>query len=740
MFHHNTVFSQILKLIPRHQFETFANQQLTTRSLRTAPGWPQFAKVAMSQLTKQSSVLAGVALLTLTTAAAEAETIKKVSPAQLGIITITSTRIEDEQARLPIAVGSVGKDEIQLGRQQLGLDESLVNIPGLFFQNRYNFAQDLRISIRGFGARANFGIRGIRIYANGIPQTLPDGQSSIDAIDLGSTQRIEVIRGPFSSVYGAASGGVINITTEDGPELPFVSGRISTGAYGFTQEQMKTGGQEEDLNYLVNGSDTTLDGYRKHSGFRSTLLNSKFRYDLDGSSDLTVVLNAVDSPKADDPGALKRSEVNEDRKQAAPRNVLYDAGEELDQQTIGLTYNKSFGVKHKLMLRNYYVIRDFKNKLPFSVNSNGQGGSVKLNRFFTGAGGSYSYSGGLFDKGNRLVLGFDIDAQRDQRKRFANNEGILGVKTTDQDEDVTSYGVYFQDALELTENLTLTLGSRYDEVRYDVDDRISNDGSGDINFDEISPMAGLVLSVHPAVNFYGNIARSFDPPTTTELANPNSASGFNSELKPQTATNYEFGIKGLLPGRVRYEIALFNIKVDDELVRFELTGSGQSFFENAGSSTHQGLETAISLEVLPDLTSTLTYTYSDFTFDTFRDRSGNNFDGNKIPGVPDNVFHFEMNYQHPTGLYANGDLLYADSFYADNANTVKSGSYNVTNLRTGFVQQWNHWEMSSFIGVNNIFSEEYFGNIRLNASFGRYFEPAPKRNYYGGIGIRYNFN
>ena len=685
-----------------------------------------------------SFLLTGIMLLAPAPALAADDA---ASPLQLEPITIiiTSPRIEDEQARLPIAVGTVGENDIQNGRQQLGLDESLTAIPGLFFQNRYNFSQDQRISIRGFGARADFGIRGIRIYSDGIPQTLPDGQSSVDALDLGSTRRIEVIRGPFSAVYGAASGGVINIMTEDGPDTPYVSGRINMGSYGFAQGQVKAGGQTGDLNYLVNGSETTLDGYRRQSSYSSKLLNSKFRYDLDDSSDLTVVLNAVDSPKAEDPGALTKNEVKEDRKQAAPRNLLFDAGEELDQQTLGLAYNKEFGTKHQLMLRNYYVARDFRNRLPFDINSNGQGGSVRLDRFFTGGGGNYTYSGDLLAKGNRLVLGFDIDAQRDHRKRFANNEGVLGDKTTDQDEDVTRYGVYFQDVLEMTNNVILTLGARYDYLRYDVDDHMAGNGSGEASFDEPSPMAGVVWTINPAVNLYCNIARSFDPPTTTELANPGSAAGFNSDLKPQTATHYEIGVKGLLPGRMRYEAALFHIKVDDELVRFELSGSGQSFFENAGSSTHNGLETAFSMELLPGLTSTLTYTYSDFSFDTFRDRNGNNFDGNKIPGVPDNKFHIELNYQHPTGFYASWDLLHADSFYADNANTVKSGSYNVANLRAGTNYSWNQWEISPFIGINNLFSEDYFDNIRLNAGFGRYFEAAPKRNYYGGIGLRYNF-
>ena len=688
-------------------------------------------------LSTWNSLLTGIALLAAASVLAADD---EATSAQLGPIIIRATRIQDEQAKLPVAVGSVSKDEIQSGRQQLGLDESLVNIPGMFFQNRYNFAQDLRISIRGFGARANFGIRGIRIFADGIPQTLPDGQSSVDSIDLGSTRRIEAIRGPFSSVYGAASGGVINILTEDGPATPYVSGRLNTGSYGFRQGQLKAGGQTDDLNYLVNGSGTTLDGYRKHSDYRSKLLNSKFRYDLDDSSELTIVLNAVDSPKADDPGALTKSETREDRKQAAPRNLLFDAGEELDQQTLGLTYNRELGTEHQFMLRNYYVWRDFRNKLPFDINSNGQGGSVKLDRFFTGGGGNYTYAGDLFDRNNRLVLGFDIDAQRDHRKRFANNEGTLGDKTTDQNEDVTSYGIYVQDAFEITDNVTLTLGSRYDKVRYKVDDHTAGNASGKITYEELSPMLGAIWTVNPAVNFYGNIAHSFDPPTTTELANPDGTSGFNRDLDPQTATNYEIGVKGLLPARMRYELAVFHIEVDDELVRFELSGSGQSFFENAGSSTHQGLESALTMELLQGLTSTLTYTWSDFSYDNFKDRNGNNFNGNKIPGAPDNQFHLELSYQHPTGFHASWDVLHADSFYADNANTVRSGAYTVANLRAGFTRQWNNWEISPFIGINNMFAEEYFDNIRLNAGFGRYFEPAPKRNYYGGIGIRYNFN
>ena len=278
-------------------------------------------------------------------------------------VIVTATRIPTDMVSLPFAVGSVGREEIQRARQQLGLDEALATVPGLFFQNRYNFAQDLRIAIRGFGARANFGIRGIRIFADDIPLTLPDGQGSVDAIDLGSAEQVEVIRGPFSAVYGSASGGVINIRTEDGPDTPFVSGRVNLGSYDYRQAQFKAGGQSGKFNWLANISSTELDGYRDHASFESSLLNSKFRYDFNETAALTVVVNAVDSPMADDPGGLNQREAAADRRQAAPRNLLYNAGEALDQQSLGLAFRKQVGGSQEFMLRNYYVRRQFNNLL-----------------------------------------------------------------------------------------------------------------------------------------------------------------------------------------------------------------------------------------------------------------------------------------------------------------------------------------------------------------------------------------
>jgi len=654
-------------------------------------------------------------------------------------IVVTATRIPTDLVSLPFAVGSVGQDAIQRGRQQLGLDEALVAVPGLFFQNRYNFAQDLRIAIRGFGARANFGIRGIRIFADDIPLTLPDGQGSVDAIDLGSAQQIDVIRGPFSAVYGSASGGVINIRTEDGPETPFVAARLNLGSYDYRQGQLKAGGRAGKLNWLANLSTTRLDGYRDHANYKSRLFNSKFRYDFDQTASLTVVANAVDSPTADDPGGLNAREVDEDRHQAAPRNLLYNAGEALDQQTLGLAFRKTIDGNQELMLRNYYVWRDFSNRLPFDVNSNGQGGSVDLDRRFAGVGGSYGWTSTIGGHHNHFIVGLDYDAQRDHRKRYANNQGVLGDLTTNQDEDVTTTGLYIQDVFDLIPSAALTLGGRFDDVDYKVTDRTDGGGSGKRSFNEFSPMAGINWAVREAVNLYGNISSSFDPPATTELANPDGPTGFNQNLESQTAINYEVGVKGLITGRLRYELALFHIDVKGEIVPYELEGSGQSFFQNAGRSTHDGLEAAVSMELAPGLMGTATYTWSDFTFDEFQGVSGEVFDGNRIPGVPEQLFNLDLSWSHSSGFYAGWDMLYVGKFYANNANTVETDDYLVSNLRAGFRWEHDQWVLEPFVGINNLFDKEYMGNVRLNASFGRYYEPAPERNVYAGVLVRYGF-
>ncbi|MDH5500237.1 MAG: TonB-dependent receptor plug domain-containing protein, partial [Gammaproteobacteria bacterium] len=394
--------------------------------------------------------IAAIPLLFSSIAVAQSTGVK-ADDSELDEIVVRATRLAKRVDEVPGAISVVTKNDIQLGRQQLGLDESLAAVPGLFMQDRYNFAQDLRIAIRGFGARSNFGIRGVKILVDGIPESLPDGQGQSDGIDLGSAEQIEVMRGPASSLYGNASGGVINITSERGPAEPFVEARLSTGEFGFDKYQLKAGGNAGRLNYLVNVSEMQFDGYREHSETKNTALNARFVFAMDNDSELGVVVNTTDQPVADDPGSVPLAQAQGDPRSAWPSNLSFNAGESLDQQRIGLSYKKSLGERHAFELRNHYVWRDFANLLPFTG-----GGIVEFDRFFAGGGASYTYSAEFLGRPNTLIVGIDIDRQDDDRRRYDNNSGTKGPLTFEQEELVNNIGLFVQNEIAVSDEFSLT--------------------------------------------------------------------------------------------------------------------------------------------------------------------------------------------------------------------------------------------------------------------------------------------
>ena len=486
-------------------------------------------------------------------------------------IVVSATRMETTVRDAARSVSIVDQGRIQNGTQQLALDEALAGIPGLYLQNRYNFAQDLRVSLRGFGARSSFGIRGVKIVVDGIPETLPDGQAGVDSIDLGSARRIEVLRGPSSSLYGNASGGVIAIETELGQEAPFVETNLAAGELGYEKYQLKTGGKTDKLNYLVNVSTQELDGYRDHSRSEGTLLNARLGIEFSENDSLTVAFNHTDQPVADDPGGINAAQAASDPGSARDRNLLFDSGEALDQQRVGFVYERD-RPSGTLTIRNYYVWRDFSNKLPFQG-----GGAVDLDRYFYGLGAQFAF-GDMLPDNVELSVGIDIDRQDDERKRFDNNDGVIGPLVFDQQEKVDGDGVYVQGRYRFDEAWALSAGLRYDEISFDVADSflVDGDDSGSVTFDQISPSVGLTYDFGEGLLF-GTFSSSFETPTTTELANPDGSGGFDQGLEPQIAQSYELGYKGGSK-RLFYELAVFHIDLEDELTPFELASSpGRTF-------------------------------------------------------------------------------------------------------------------------------------------------------------------
>jgi len=602
-----------------------------------------------------------VAFLTFTSVSGGAAEHVVETESKLDEIVVSATRIDSSIRKTARSVSVM---------QQLALDEALAGVPGLYMQNRYNFAQDLRVSLRGFGARSAFGIRGIKIIVDGIPETLPDGQASVDSIDLGSTRRIEVLRGPSSSLYGNAAGGVIAIESERGTERPFVAVSLAGGDYGYAKYQVKVGGESGRINYLVNVSRQEIDGYREHSRAKGTLLNSRFEFRLGELDTLTMVFNHTDQPVAEDPGGVSFLQALLAPRSARDRNLEFDAGEALQQQRLGLVYETDrFG--GNLRIRNYYAWRDFENKLPFT-----DGGSVNLERFFSGFGVQYSFDNCL-PVGFKLTAGVDIERQDDERRRFDNLNGTPGALVFDQNEKVDGGGAYIHGSFQINERWSVSGGLRYDEISFDVVDRfISNgDDSGTTHFDELSSYFG--------VQRFASYGESFETPTTTELANPDGSGGFNQRLNPQAASSVEIGWKTGTPNRYS-ELAVFHIKLRDELVPFELAASpGRTFFTNAGKSSRSGVEFAYSWSGKNGFGVDVSYTYSDFKFDDFVDQNGIDFAGSRLPGLPEHFGHVALRYENLNGLRVIFDNSYSGQLFANNANSVKVSDYLVSGLRLG---------------------------------------------------------
>lgn len=649
-------------------------------------------------------------------------------------IVVTATRRESSLRDVARSVSVVGKERIQIATQQLALDEVLAGVPGLYMQNRYNFSGDLRLSLRGFGARSSFGIRGIRIIVDGIPETLPDGQAGVDSIDMGSAQSVEVLRGPASSLYGNASGGVIAVTSELGTTDPYVEGKIAGGEFGFQQYALKAAGQAGSTDYLLNVTRTELDGYREQSRFRGTALNGRMGIPLNDSDSILLALNLTDQPLAQDPGGINAEQAALDPSSARDANLLYDTDETLQQQRVGIVYerDRSSGT---LTLRNHYVWRDFTNKLPFS-----SGGAVDLQRFFYGLGAHYSLGDALPDN-MELAFGVDFDRQDDDRKRFDNLQGVVGGKVFDQNEQVDSSGIYVQGEYRFSDAWALQAGLRYDKLTYDVTDRylVDGDDSGKLDFDEVSPSLGVNFKTGNGVLF-ASYSSSFETPTTTELANPDASGGFNPALRPQLANNFEIGYKGSVDN-LFYEVSVFQIDLKDELIPYELAAfPGRDFYSNAGSSDRRGIETAVSWQHDSGFGIDASYTWSDFTFDQFTDDNGNDFSGKQMPGLPRQFGYLGLNYGSDNGFTGVLETVYSGDLYAGNDNIVNVPSYLVSNLRFSIDIERNKWRISPYAGINNLFDESYNGNIRINAFGARYFEPAPGRNIYIGIVVNHAGN
>jgi len=680
-------------------------------------------------------LLAGLLLLGPGVARAEPAT-HGTPPSRKGVetIVVTGTRTKEPLHRIPAAVSVVEGDPVRKARPTVGLEEPLRRVPGVFIQNSGNYAQDFRVQVRGFGTRAAFGLREITVLVDGLPETLPDGQSQIDTIELGAVQRVEVMRGAGAALYGNAAGGVIHILTDDPPEQPGASVTVTGGSYGLAKVVGQLGAQGETIGGIGTASYFQTDGYRDHSGARSVALVSRLLWTLDERTNLKILLDGAHAPRADDPGGLTGEEANEDPRQARELNVLLDAGESVDQIRLGAVFDRTLDAG-SLDAYAYALYRDFDAKLPV-LPSQGDG-IVEFDRVSPGGGARYTYDRPAFGWTHALTVGADAQYQRDDRQRFANEEGEKGALGLDQIEEVTGVGAYLREAVEPTSTIEVSGAIRYDAVHYSVDVKTppDSDASGSRTLDAWSPGGGIVYTPTDGTSLFGNVTTAFQVPTTTELVNPDGP-GFNADIEPQRATNYELGLR-FGPPNLDLGVSVYRIDIEDELVPFE-TPAGRVAFRNAGRSRRYGLEVDWRSELSGSLVWSGSGTALRAKYLEYETDEGD-FAGNREPGIPPWFVYQELVYGDDSGLYAAVEAYLVGGYFVDDANTARTPGYGLINLRFGWDTTIEGWEISPFLGLQNITNARYDGTVRLNAFGGRYYEPAPSFNVYGGIRVAPSF-
>lgn len=671
-------------------------------------------------------------------------------------ITTTGTRTTRRIIDVPYSIERIDNTQYKFDKKT-SVDNVLGTIPGLFFQNRYG-NHDVRISIRGFGSRSNSGIRGVRILLDGIPESEPDGQTRIEAIDFQSIGSIEVVKGNASSLYTNAPGGVINFINDIDVPSSYLVAFNEFGGAGLRSNGFKLGVRSEQNSFLLTYNYHQARGYRQHSEDYWSIVNSVFETRMSEHTNLRLFTYFVDG-LIRLPGSLTRARFDVDPFQANPRDVGRDAKRVTKKGRVGIQLNTFAGRKneHEFELTGYGTIKYFER-------------TAATYRFFNrngvGASGRYVYHSVLFGQKNEFSVGGDLFYQAGPIEEYGN---IGGTKDDDlvalTDETVSNAGFYFQNSLNIVEDqLDLLITGRYDKIVFDQKDQLLGVRSANRGFDAFTPKAALNFKITPAIAVYASYGVGFDTPAGNELENHPLSSRptilLNPDLQPQKSRNFELGIKGnvlqedwVFARLVHFEAAFFNTKIKDEVVPFDV--SGDVYFRNAAQTNRTGLELGSTVYLYSGLRFRGAYTLSDFTYDTYIARSfeydtlGNavaidrSFAGNVAPSQPRHNLSLELSYEHPifenlTG-FVKGNYNSVSGMFADDANTDRSDGYQLIGATVGFDVKLGQFNLLTNAGVNNIANKTYIAFININSDRKEFFEAGEPRNAYVGMNLGYQF-
>ncbi|WP_192455268.1 TonB-dependent receptor family protein [Acinetobacter oleivorans] len=671
--------------------------------------------------------------------------------AVLPTLHVEATRTDTTYLQTPASVFRIDAPPVDTS-SQVNLTEVVKGIPSLQLRNRENYAQDLQLSMRGFGARSTFGVRGIRLYVDGIPATMPDGQGQTSNIDLSSLDHVEVLTGPFSSLYGNSSGGTILTSTKEGQgkdsiELSYSGGSHDKSRAGLVLQGGAKGANEPS--YVISSSYFDTDGYREHSGAEKVLNNAKLSWNLNDGSKINWITNYV-KIHADDPQGLTHDQWNANPKQQVPFLKQFNVRKDIEQTQTGVTWSKPINDKNELYAMAYLGNRQVTQyqSIPKSTQDasiNHAGGVIDFERDYYGA--DFRWTGKELLPNTTLSVGVALDAMDEDRKGFENfnlvngqpSYGVKGNLRRDEDNTLWNIDPYLQASWQFLPTWRLDTGVRYSNVHYkSKDNYLSNgDDSGKTDYSKVLPSAALSWQILPELMAYVSYAKGFETPTFTEMAyRPDGESGFNFDLTASTSDTYETGLKSQNQ-LGDFTLAVFQTKTKDDIVSAG-NSNGRSTFRNADKTLREGVEFAWNKKLWRDLTATASYTYLDATFDADIPALGSIAQipsGNAIPGIAKNQAYASLAWQPSHGLYGGVDVQYMDKVYVNDTNSDAAPSYSVTSANVGYAWVMGDWKVNSFARVDNLFDKNYAGSVIVNDGNGRYFEPADGRNWSAGLRV-----
>lgn len=683
-------------------------------------------------------------------AVAATDALSAVGTLDLSPVVVTATRIDQSAFDLPVSIDSLGKEQLQDGRLQISLAESMGRIPGIVVNDRSYLAGDTQISSRGFGARAGFGVRGLRLYSDGIPATMPDGQGQVSHFDLGSATRLEVLRGPFSVLYGSSSGGVISIFTEDGEPGAKIEPSVAFGSYGSRRLGTKVSGDTGSLNYVLDESSYTTDGYRDHSAGKREVQNGKLRWNPDADSSVTLVLNAVNMPDLQDPLGLDRKSYEANPKQAVAGAYNYNTRTSSDQQQVGLAYEGRISADNTL---NSTLYLGHRNNITFQSNpaasqadDGSPGGVAAMAREYWGIDLRWTHKGELAHAPLSFSAGLNYDNLDEARTGYQNfigtQLGVLGALRRNEDNHLYNFDQYLQAQWEPSKAWLLMAGLRRNAVQFSSKDKYivgtNPDDSGSIHFSDTTPVLGATWRAGDGLNVYATFGKGFETPTMNELAYRKDTTGMNLGLQAAKSNNLEVGVKTILGKKTLFNVALFDVRTENEIV-VDTSLYGRTYYRNGGRTERAGIEAALSTGWDNGVNLALAYTnlsarYSDTVV------GSNILAGNSIPGIPGATLTAEATWKHkPSGFSAGLELRSIGKIWVDDANSDAAAAKTMANLRLGFEQNTSGWRLKEFLRIDNLGNRTAIGSVIVNEGKQRFFEPEPGRNWLLGAAASYVF-